>query len=263
MYNPYSIETFEYRVLFQTEGGYKVFKFVTEFTKDEVIDRFAELANTHSLRGLVDVFAMYPHAVHWVNLCRNADEIAFTILQNNRESVISQDKPIFWEIDKQYRDYGLLTEKKPVDFLWDNSMMYARVNDTSDWIKVTDYPTEHATNQYKTDQFEGFLKECLHGKWFRKGSDYFQVLRELLEYSNNSLEAVGFESTDALLLDELDAMLQQEALHVEYDLITRPDPWDDYGDDYVHQLRIVQLPEWLRNDAIDKFVDDLFTKIVK
>lgn len=45
----HNIETFEYRVLFQTEEGYKVFKFVTDFTKDEAIDRFAELANTHSL----------------------------------------------------------------------------------------------------------------------------------------------------------------------------------------------------------------------
>ena len=242
----HNTETYTYSVLFQVEEGYKVFKFVTDFTKDEVIDRFAELANMHSLRGLLDVFAMYPHAVHQVNLYRNADEIAFTILQNNRESVISQDKPIFWEIDKQYRDYGMVTEKKPVDFLWDNSMMYARVNDTSDWIKVTDYPTEHAVEQYKSEQFEQFLKQCLHGKWFRQGSDYFQVLRELLEYSNYPLEAVGFGETDALLLDELDAILQQEPVYVEYDLITVPDPWDDYGDDYAHQLRIVQLPEWLQ-----------------
>ena len=242
----HNIETYTYSVLFQTEEGYKVFKFVTDFTKDEVIDRFAVLANTHSLRGLIDVFAMYPHTVRHVNLYRNADEIAFIILQENRESVISQDKPIFWEIDRTYRDYGMPTEKKPVDFLWDNSMMYARVNDTSDWIKVTDYPTEYAVEQYKAEQFEGFLKQCLHGKWFRKGSDYFQVLRKLLEYSNYSLEAVGFGETDALLLDELDAILQQEPVYVEYDLITVPDPWDDYGDDYAHQLRIVQLPEWLQ-----------------
>lgn len=91
----YNTETYTYSVLFQVEEGYKVFKFVTDFNKDEVIDRFAQLANTHSLRGLVDVFAMYPYAVHHVNLYRSADEIAFTILQNNRESVISQDKPIF------------------------------------------------------------------------------------------------------------------------------------------------------------------------
>lgn len=201
---------------------------MTDFNKDEVVDRFAELANTHSLRGLVDVFAMYPHVVHHVNLYRSADEIAFTILQNNR-------------------DYGSLTEKKSVDFLWDNSMMYARVNDTSDWIKVTDYPTERAVEQYKSEQFEQFLKQCLRGKWFRKGSDYFQVLRELLEYSNYSLEAVGFGETDALLLDELDAILQQEPVYVEYDLVKIPDPWDDYGDDYAHQLRIVQLPEWLKS----------------
>lgn len=252
----YNVETYTYSVLFQTEEGYKVFKFVTDFTKDEVIDRFAVLANTHSLRGLVDVFAMYPHTVHHVNLYRNADEIAFIILQENRESAISQDKPVYWEIDKQNRDYD-------ADFLWDNSMMYARVNDTSDWIKVTDYPTEYAVEQYKAEQFEGFLKQCSYGKWFRKGSDYFQVLRGLLEYSNYSLEAVGFGETDALLLDKLDAILQQEPVYVEYDLITVPDPWDDYGDDYAHQLRIVQLPEWLRNDAIDKFVDDLFSKIVK
>lgn len=221
---------------------------MTDFTKDEVIDRFAELANTHCLRGLIDVFAMYPHAVHHVNLYRNADEIAFTILQNNRESVISQDKPVYWEIDKQYRDYGSLTEKKLVDFLWDNSMMYTRVNDTSDWIKVTDYPTERAVEQYKSNQFEGLLKQCLHGKWFRQGSDFFQVLRGLLEYSNYSLEAVGFGETDELLLDELDAILQQELVYVEYELIMRPDPWDDYGDDYVHQFRIVQLPEWLQSN---------------
>lgn len=176
----YNVETYTYSVLFQTEEGYKVFKFVTDFNKDEVIDRFAVLANTHSLRGLVDVFAMYPHTVHRVNLYRNADEIAFIILQENRNNRISQDKPIFWEIDKQYRDYD-------ADFLWDNSMMYARVNDTSDWIKVTDYPTEYAVEQYKAVQFEGFLKQCSHGKWFRQGSDYFQVLRELLEYSNYSL----------------------------------------------------------------------------
>lgn len=259
----YNVETYTYRVLFQTDEGYKVFKFVTDFTKDEVIDRFAHLANTHSLRGLIDVFAMYPHNVHWINLCRNADEIAFTVLQNNRELAISQEKPIFWEIDKQYRDYGSLTQKKPVDFLWDNSMMYARVNDTSDWIKVTDYPTERAVEQYKADQFEGFLKQCLRGKWFRKGSDYFQVLRELLEYSNYPLEAVGFEETDERLLDELDAILQQEPVYVDYDLAEYQDPWDDYGNDYVHKLRIIQLPEWLRNDAVDKFVDDLFQKIVK
>ena len=85
----------------------------------------------------------------------------------------------------------------------------------------------------------------MHGKWFRKGSDYFQVLRELLEYSNYSLEAVGFGETDALLLDELDAILQQEPVYVEYDFVTVPDPWSDY-DDYTHQLRIVQLPEWLQ-----------------
>lgn len=242
----YNTDTYTYSVLSQTEEGYKVFKFVTDFTKDEVIDRFAEFANMHCLQGLVDAFAMYPHAVHHVNLYQNAVKIAFTILQENRESAISQDKPIFWEIDKQYRDYGSLTEKKPVDFLWDNSMMYARVNDTSDWIKVTDYPTEHAVEQYKSDQFEGFLKQCSCGKWFRKGSDYFQVLRELLEYSDYSLEAVGFGETDALLLDELDAILQQEPVYVEYDLITVPDPWDDYGDNYAHQLRIVQLPEWLQ-----------------
>lgn len=242
----HNTETYTYSVLFQVEEGYKVFKFVTDFTKDEAIDRFAELANAHSLRGLIDVFAMYPHAVHHVNLFRSADEIVFTILQENRESVISQDKPVYWKIDKQYRDYGSLTEKKPVDFLWDNSMMYARVNDTSDWIKVTDYPTEHAVERYKADQFEDFLKQCLHGKWFHQGSDYFQVLRELLEYSNYPLEAVGFGETDELLLDELDAILQQEPVYVEYDLVTVPDPWDDYGDDYAHQLRIVQLPEWLQ-----------------
>ena len=242
----YNTETYIYSVLFQAEEGYKVFKFVTDFTKDEVIDRFAHLANTHSLRGLIDVFAMYPHNVHWINLYRNADEIAFTVLQNNRELAISQDKPIFWEIDRTYRDYGSLTEKKPVDFLWDNSMMYARVNNTSDWIKVTDYPTEHAIEQYKADQFEGFLKQCLRGKWFRKGSDYFQVLRELLEYSNYPLEAVGFEDDNGLLLDELDAILREEPVYVEYDLVIVPDPWDDYGDDYAHQLRIVQLPEWLK-----------------
>ena len=236
----YNVETYTYSVLFQTEEGYKVFKFVTDFTKDEVIDRFAEFANTHSLRGLVDVFAMYPYAVHCVNLYRNADEIAFIILQENRNNRISQDKPIHWEIDKQYRDYD-------ADFLWNNSMMYARVNDTSDWIKVTDYPTEYAVEQYKAEQFEGFLKQCSYGKWFRKGSDYFQVLRKLLEYSNYSLEAVGFGETDALLLDELDAILQQEPVYVEYDLITVPDPWDDYGDDYAHQLRIIQLPEWLKS----------------
>lgn len=237
----YNVETYTYtyRVLSQTEEGYKVFKFVTDFTKDEVIDRFAQLANTHSLRGLMDVFSMYPYATHKVNLYRNADEIAFTILQENHESAISQDKPVYWEIDRTYRDYD-------ADFLWDASMLYARVNDTSDWIKVTDYPTERAVEQYKSDQFEGFLKQCLHGKWFHKGSDYFQVLRELLEYSNYSLEAVGFGETDALLLDELDAILQQEPVYVEYDLITVPDPWDDYGDDYAHQLRIVQLPEWMK-----------------
>lgn len=244
----HNVETYTYSVLFQTEEGYKVFKFVTDFNKDEVVDRFAQLANTHSLRGLIDVFAMYPHATHWVNLYRNADEIAFTILQENRNNRISQDKPIFWEIDKQHRDYGMPTEKKPVDFLWDNSMMYARVNDTSDWIKVTDFPTEQSVEQYKSEQFEGFLKQCLYGKWFHQGSDYFQVLRELLEYSNYSLEAVGFGETDALLLDELDAILQQEPVYVEYDFITVPDPWDDYGDDYAHQLRIVQLPEWLKSN---------------
>lgn len=235
----YNVETYTYSVLFQTEEGYTVFKFVTDFNKDEVIDRFAEFANTHRLRGLVDVFAMCPYATHKVNLYRNADEIAFTILQENRESAISQDKPIFWEIDKQYREYD-------ADFLWDNSMMYTRVNDTSDWIKVTDYPTEYAVEQYKAEQFEGFLKQCSYGKWFHQGSDYFQVLRGLLEYSNYSLEAVGFGETDALLLDELDAILQQEPVYVEYDFITVPDPWDDYGDDYAHQLRIVQLPEWLQ-----------------
>ena len=66
-----------------------------------------------------------------------------------------------------------------------------------------------------------------------------------------------------MLLDELDAILQQEPVYVEYDLVTVPYPWDDYGDDYAHQLRIVQLPEWLRDGAVDKFVDDLFNKIVK
>ena len=238
----YNVETYTYSVLFQQEDGYSVCKFITDFTKDEVIDRFAQLANTHSLRGLVDVFAMYPHAVHQVNLYRNVDEIAFTILQENRNNRISQAKPVYWEIDKQYRDYD-------ADFLWDNSMMYARVNDTSDWIKVTDYPTERAVEQYKADQFEGFLKQCLHGKWFRKGSDYFQVLRGLLEYSNYPLEAVGFEETNELLLDELDAILQQEPVYVDYVLAEYQDPWDDYGNDYAHKLRIVQLPEWLQKLA--------------
>lgn len=242
----YDVETFEYRVLFQTENGYKVFKFVTDFTKDEVINRFAELANTHCLRCLVDVFAMYPYATHRIELYRKAEEIAFTILQSNRGALISQDEPVYWEIDKQKRDYDSLTGKKPVDFLWDNSMMYARVNDTSDWIKVTDYPTEQAVERYKADQFEGFLKQCLRGKWLHKGSDYFQVLRELLEYSNYPLEAVGFEETDELLLDELDAILQQEPVYVDYELAEYQDPWDDYGNDYVHKLRIVQLPEWLQ-----------------
>lgn len=234
----YNIETYTYSVLFQTEEGYKVFKFVTDFTKDEVVDRFAEFANTHRLRGLMDVLALYPD--HKLELYRSAEEIAFNVMQDSRMFSMNTERPIYWEIDKQNRDYD-------ADFLWDNSMLYARVNDTSDWIKVTDYPTEYAVERYKADQFEGFLKQCLHGKWFHQGSDYFQVLRELLEYSNYSLEAVGFGETDALLLDELDAILQQEPVYVEYDLITVPDPWDDYGDDYAHQLRIVQLPEWLQN----------------
>lgn len=229
--------TYTYSVLFQTEEGYSVFKFVTDFTKDEVIDRFAEFANTHKLRGLMDALALYPD--HKLDLYRSAEEIAFNVMQDSRMLSMNTHKPVYWEIDKQNRDYD-------ADFLWDNSMMYARLNDTSDWIKVTDYPTERAVEQYKSEQFEGFLKQCLHGKWFRQGSDYFQVLRELLEYSNYSLEAVGFGETDALLLDELDAILQQEPVYVEYDFITVPDPWDDYGDDYAHQLRIVQLPEWLQ-----------------
>ena len=241
----HNVETYTYSVLFQTEEGYKVFKFVTDFTKDEVVDRFAGLANTHSLRGLIDVFAMYPYATHWVNLYRNADEIAFTILQNNRESVISQDKPVYWEIDKQYRDYGSLTEKKPVDFLWDNSMMYARVNDTSDWIKVTDYPTERSVEQYKEKQFEDFIHECRHGKWFRKGSDYFQVLKSLLEYSAYPVTAVGFEDANGLLLDELDAILREEPVYVESELHTYKD-FDDW-DEYEYRLNIVQLPEWLKS----------------
>lgn len=234
----HNTETYTYSVLSQTEEGYKVFKFVTDFTKDEVIDRFAEFANMHSLRGLVDVLALYSD--HKLELYHSAEEIAFNVMRDSRMFSMNTERPIYWEIDKQNRDYD-------ADFLWDNSMMYARVNDTSDWIKVTDYPTEYAVEQYKSEQFEGFLKQCSHGKWFRKGSDYFQVLRGLLEYSNYSLEAVGFGETDALLLDELDAILQQEPVYVEYDLITVPDPWDDYGDDYAHQLRIVQLPEWLQN----------------
>lgn len=233
----HNTETYTYSVLFQTENGYKVFKFVTDFTKDEVIDRFAEFANAHCLRGLMDVLALYPD--HKLELYRSAEEIAFNVMQDSRMFSMNTERPIYWEIDKQNRDYD-------ADFLWDNSMMYARVNDTSDWIKVTDYPTEYAVEQYKAEQFEGFLKQCSYGKWFRKGSDYFQVLRGLLEYSNYSLEAVGFGESDALLLDELDAILQQEPVYVEYDLITVPDPWDDYGDDYAHQLRIVQLPEWLQ-----------------
>lgn len=236
----YNVETYTYRVLFQTEEGYKVFKFVTDFTKDEVIDRFAHLANAHSLRGLMDVLALYPEPqLHKLELYRSAEEIAFNVMQDSRMFSMNTERPIYWEIDKQNRDYD-------ADFLWDASMMYARVNDTSDWIKVTDYPTERSVEQYKEKQFEDFLKQCTHGKWFRQGSDYFQVLRELLEYSNYSLEAEGFGETDALLLDELDAILQQEPVYVEYDLITVPDPWDDYGDDYAHQLRIVQLPEWLQ-----------------
>jgi len=233
----YNFETYTYSVLFQTEEGYRVFKIYTDFTKDGVIDRFAEFANTHCLRGLMDVLALYPD--HKLELYRSAEEIAFNIMQDSRMFSMNTERPIYWEIDKQNRDYD-------ADFLWDASMLYARVNDTSDWIKVTDYPTERAVEQYKSDQFKGLLKQCSYGKWFRKGSDYFQVLRELLEYSNYPLEAVGFGETDALLLDELDAILQQEPVYVEYDLITVPDPWDDYGDDYAHQLRIVQLPEWLQ-----------------
>lgn len=231
------VRTYTYSVLFQTEEGYTVFKFVTDFTKDEVIDRFAEFANTHKLRGLMDALALYPD--HKLDLYRSAEEITFNVMQDSRMLSMNTHKPVYWEIDKQNRDYD-------ADFLWDNSMMYARVNDTSDWIKVTDYPTEYAIEQYKAEQFEGLLKQCSYGKWFRKGSDYFQVLRGLLEYSNYSLEAVGFGESDALLLDELDAILQQEPVYVEYDLVTVPDPWDDYGDDYAHQLRIVQLPEWLQ-----------------
>lgn len=237
MYDAYNVEFFEYRVRFQTDEGHKVFKFVTDFTKDEVIDRFAEFANTRKLRGLMDVLALYPD--HKLELYRSAEETAFNVMQDSRVLSMNTKKPVYWEIDKQNRDYD-------ADFLWDTSMVYARVNDTSDWIKVTDYPTERAVEQYKSDQFEGFLKQCSHGKWFHKGSDYFQVLRELLEYSNYTLEAVGFEENNELLLDELDAILQQEPVYVEYDLVTVPDPWDDYGDDYAHQLRIVQLPEWLK-----------------
>lgn len=251
------VRTYTYRVLFQTEEGYSVFKFVTDFTKDEVIDRFAEFANTHKLRVLMDALALYPEPLmHTLALYRSAEEIAFNVMQDSRMLNINTQKPVYWEIDKQNRDYD-------ADFLWDTSMVYARLNDTSDWIKVTDYPTERAVEQYKADQFEGFLKQCLHGKWFHKGSDYFQVLRGLLEYSNYPLEAAGFELTNELLLDELDAILQQEPVYVDYELAEYQDPWDDYGNDYVYKLRIIQLPEWLRNDAIDKFVDDLFSKIVK
>lgn len=239
MYDAYNVEFFEYRVRFQTDDGHKVFKFVTDFTKDEVIDRFAEFANTRKLRGLMDVLALYPD--HKLELYRSAEETAFNVMQDSHVLSMNTKKPVYWEIDKQNRDYD-------ADFLWDTSMVYARVNDTSDWIKVTDYPTERAVEQYKSDQFEGFLKQCLHGKWFHKGSDYFQVLRELLEYSNYPLEAAGFELTNELLLDELDAILREEPVYVEYDLVMVPDPWDDYGDDYAHQLRIVQLPEWLQSN---------------
>lgn len=233
------VRTYTYSVLFQQEDGYSVCKFITDFTKDEVIDRFAEFANTHKLRGLMGALALYPD--HKLDLYRPAEEIAFNVMQDSRMLSMNTHKPIYWEINKQNRDYD-------ADFLWDNSMMYARVNDTSDWIKVTDYPTERAVEQYKADQFEGFLKQCLHGKWFHKGSDYFQVLRELLEYSNYPLEAVGFEETNEPLLDELDAILQQEPVYVDYELAEYQDPWDDYGNDYVHKLRIVQLPEWLQTN---------------
>lgn len=234
------VRTYTYRVLFQTEEGYSVFKFVTDFTKDEVIDRFAEFANTHKLRGLMDALALYPEPVmHTLALYRFAEEIAFNVMQDSRMLNINTQKPVYWEIDKQNRDYD-------ADFLWDASMMYARVNDTSDWIKVTDYPTDYAMFEYKAKRLEDLFKECAHGKWFRKGSDYFKVLKDLLEYTTSTLEAYGFDEVNEELLDVLDEMLQKEHLHVGYDLVEVPDQWEPDFSDYVHRFNIVRLPEWLQ-----------------
>ena len=234
------VRTYTYRVLFQTEEGYGVFKFVTDFTKDEVIDRFAEFANTHKLRGLMDALALYPEPVmHTLALYRSAEEIAFNVMQDSRMLNINTQKPVYWEIDKQNRDYD-------ADFLWDASMMYARVNDTSDWIKVTDYPTDYAMFEYKAKRLEDLFKECAHGKWFRKGSDYFKVLKDLLEYTASTLEAYGFDEVNEELLDVLDEMLQKEHLHVGYDLVEVPDQWEPDFSDYVHRFNIVWLPGWLQ-----------------
>lgn len=239
----YNVETYTYSVLFQTEEGYRVFKIYTDFTKDGVIDRFAEFANTHKLRGLMDALALYPEPViHTLALYRSAEEISFNVMQDSRMLNINTQKPVYWEIDKQNRDYD-------ADFLWDTSMVYARLNDTSDWNKVTDYPTDYAMFEYKAKQFEGFINECRYGKWFRKGSDYFQVLKSLLEYSDYPVTAIGFEDSNGLLLDELDAILREEPLYVESDLHTYKD-YDDW-DEYEYRLNIVQLPEWLKVRVIN------------
>lgn len=234
----HNAKTYTYSVFFQTDEGYHVFKIYTDFTKDEVVDRFAQLANTHSLRGLMDVLAMYPHTIHRVDLYRSAEEIAFNVMQDSRMLSMNTNKPVYWEIDKQNRDYD-------ADFLWDTSMVYARLNDTSDWIKVTDYPTERSIQQYKEKQFEGLINECRYGKWFRKGSDYFQVLKSLLEYSDYPVTAVGFEDSNGLLLDELDAILREEPVYVESEFFSYKD-YDDWPE-YEYRLTIVQLPEWLKS----------------
>lgn len=234
----HNVETYTYSVLFQTEGGYKVFRFATDYTKDEVIDRFVQLANTHKLRGLMDVLALYPD--HTLALYRSAEEIAFNVMHDSRMQSMNTQKPVYWEIDKQNRDYD-------ADFLWDTSMVYARLNDTSDWIKVTEYPTDYAMFEHKANQLEGLFKECNAGKWFRKGSDYFKVLKDLSEYTASTLEAVGFEEVNEELLDALDEMLQKEHLHVEYNLVEVPDQWEPGFSDYVHRFNIVRLPEWLQS----------------
>lgn len=233
-------KTYAWRVLFKQNDDLHTIKIATDFTKDKIIDRFAEFANTHKLRGLIDALSLYPEPLtHYLAMHLDAEEIVFSAIQNMRDHEPKRSTKVeYFEFDRHNRD------DYSEDFIWDGSMLYARVNDTSDWIKVTDYPTEQAITQYKEKQFTDLLKQTWAGKWFHKGSDYFRALKELLEYSDYPVTAVGFDDTNGLLLDELDAILREEPVYVESTLHSYKD-YDDW-DEYEYRLTIVQLPEWMK-----------------
>lgn len=242
-----SLKTYTWRVLFKQNGEFHTVKIATDFTKAEIIDRFALFANTHKLRGLMDALTLYPEPlVHKLGMHQGAEEIAFNAIQNMRDYEPKRSTKVeFFEFDRSDRsDRG---NDHNADFIWDGSMMYARGNSTSDcpgWIKVTDYPTEYAITEYKKKQFNDLINQCWQGKWFRKGDDYFKVLRELLEYSDYPVTAVGFDEVNESLLDELDAILREEPVWVESELYSYKD-YDDW-DEHEYRLTIVRLPEWLK-----------------